>query len=289
MSAVDDAVGRAAEVARRRFAAWQGDVFAGLALPRAELLADAPAGDVERAMVLDAYLRLLAEGVGQGYVGPAPESSEAEPAGLLQRLLLDVLPPRLARLSAQHALSLLARAWNIGEGVERSPRWMSRMASALIADPIDADRLEEQVATALAPLLDQPARRARFAGPFVVRVLDLRPTLDAFLPGAMHVATPALVCVHDRRRAGVHLPVVLLPGDPPRALAPAPCPGIADGAGAGAPRPALAFAPERLTIERSMVELPTVADLHSIVALEAGFVVVAALDSQRLWIAEAAA
>jgi hypothetical protein len=288
---------------RRRFADWSPEPFAQVVATAGAALAsaipDGPQGD----LVLDAYLRLVAEALRLGYVDPAScadlESGSPPTLNLLGRCLLDVVPRRLAAYGAEKRLGILARAWNVGEGLLRQPPWMARIANALLHDLDDLDHLAQSVTGTLEPLLTEP-RHSSFAGPFSVQVVDLRDLDDEFLPGTMHVAAPYVLCVHDRLRRDTHGAVALSAGGTCRSLGTTPC--LADRAIVGGkapdepsrPHPSDAHTIEvrvvqgRATVAGRKLALPTVHTEHAHVVVPSGFLAVSAVDSQRLWIVESA-
>ena len=97
----------------------------------------------------------------------------------------------------------------------------------------------------------------------------------------MHLAAPAVVCVHDRR-AAVQLGVLLRPQRNGGALllGATPCLGIGDGA-AGVP------VPEKATAQ--VAAAAGLSDEQARIATRGGFVLLSSPLSQRLWAVEAAA
>src|SRR2546421_535476 len=87
------------------------------------------------------------------------------------------------------------------DGPQREPVWVDRYVLACAGQLRRLADLEPFLVQVLEPAL-LPAATAHWQGPFQVGVLDGRRLLDEFLPGEMHLAAPAVLCVHDRRLAG---------------------------------------------------------------------------------------
>lgn len=140
----------------------------------------------------------------------------------------------------------------------------------------------EFLVEALGPAL-APAEPAAWSGPFAVAVLDARPVLEDFLPGEMYLAAPRVVCVADRRDPAHHVGLLLGHGGGSRLLGPSPplSPYVEEG-----PPPAATVSAGLARVGSHRVELPMLGEAHRVATALAGFVVVSAVDSQRLWIVE---
>jgi hypothetical protein len=273
---------------RGRFAEWDDEPFAAVAVGPGAALAAALGGEPGGDRVVDGYLRLVAEALRLRYLDRASCAGAGPPTDLLARCLLDVLPRRLPAYPAERRLPLLARTWNLGEGLLRQSPWIARLASALVTDADDLERLDEALAFALAPLMAAP-RPSAFVGPFEVGMLDLGEVDDEFLPGAMHAAAPFVVCVHDRMRDGLQVAVVLARPGASRTLGASPCLAPDRGADDGGRIDVdVRLGDSRVNIAGQTVALPTVHGAHSQLLLASGFLAVTAVDSQRLWIVESA-
>jgi hypothetical protein len=274
---------------RRRHADCALEAFAQVVTTRGVVLA-AGLGDVpDSDRVIDAYLRLVAEALQLGYLDRATcarlEDGPAPPTNLLAHCLLEVIPQRLPACAADRQLGLLAQIWNLGEGLLRQPPWMARIASALLPEVDNLEHLGPALAEKLEPLLSPP-RSSSFAGPFAVQMLDLREVDDDFLPGAMHAATPTVICVHDRVRRGRYGAVALAARGGCRSLGTTPC--LADEPAEIRDPIDVQIGDGRARIASHDVALPTVHAESAHLTLASGFVVVSAVDSQRLWIVESA-
>ncbi len=277
---------RGAEGARR-FARWDDalyrDLCEGPARRLWKRLAQRPGG----AAVLDAYLAFAVEAIGLGYIDRAGfDALTGEDGGAAPNLIalfwIKKIPRKLARLDPEAQIALLARTWNLGEGLLGEAPWLNRYVTAALhgIDPL-AD-LEAELTRVLEPALAVRAPSA-FGGPFAVTTLDASDLDDRFLPGEMHLAAPAVLCVHDRRRPGVSAGVFLRPGGESGFLSLARCLGRSGGE-QGVPEVELLA--NRVRIGDKSVALPLLGRGHLAIAARAGFCVASAVDSQRLWVVE---
>lgn len=227
--------------------------------------------------VLRSYLRLLAEAVGMGCAVRDPSGAHAN---LLSLLFAELVPMLLPAVAAERRPRALADAWNLGEGLLAEPAWMNRYAAALCGRLASLDELAEHLAAVLAPAL-APRPPSGWRGPSTVRVLDARAVRDDFLPGAMHLAAPSVVCVHDRRAPRSQLGLFLDYAGRSSLLGPTPCLGANLREG---PLPPVAFAHNAVEIAGRAVPLPWLRAPHDTLVTAAGFVLASAADSQRLWV-----
>lgn len=226
--------------------------------------------------LLRSYLSLLAEVVAMGCARTTAGSHDS----LLSLLIVDLAPARLAALPQPHRPHALAEAWNLGEGLLREPRWMNRYAAARCVSLTDLGALRAQLAAVLDPVL-APRPPARWSGPLSATTLDPRPAHDGFLPGAMHLAAPAVVCVHDRRREGDHLGVFLERGGESHLLGATPC--LGDNLSEGS-SPPVSLDGDTLSVGPLSARVPFLRSPHERLATSTGFVLLSAVDSQRLWV-----
>jgi hypothetical protein len=229
--------------------------------------------------VLRSYLRLVAEAVGMGCL---VEDDQGRQRDLLSELLAVQVPARIAEVAPERRTACLAMLWNLGEGLLQEPAWLNRFAMAFAGDAPDLLAMPGHLAAVLEPVLVPPPP-SQWAGPCALCVLDPRPVADGFLPGAMHLAAPAVVCVHDRRRPDTQLGVLLAHGGKSRVLGATPCLGVTVHEGA---RPAVMFAPGRLAIGAHQVALGWLREPLEKLVTATGFVLASAIDSQRLWVVD---
>jgi hypothetical protein len=282
------AVAAAARDASARHARWDAPTFAALVEGPARTLWESVRGQPLAAQTLAGYLSLLREAVAAGYVrGTAwagPTSAGAAPAwrSCLEYCLVSAVPDALPRVAPEGRVELLAKVWNLGEGLLREPAWVDRYVVSRLGELGGLSGIEEFLVTVLEPVLE-PAPPAQWRGPFRATVLDLRPSVDDLLPGRMTLAAPTLLTVQDRTRPTLFVNVLLRREGRSQAL----------GASGGLPPyeqaarlPPVEFARDRVTVAGHPVPLPLLDHVHEHLVVPAGFVVASALDSQRLWIVE---
>jgi hypothetical protein len=276
-------VRQAADAGPRQSSGWDArlfDAYGRTVLPA--LWQRLPASLPEdRERTFASVLALVHEGIGQGHLTSEPE---AAPTNLLEFCVRDWLPGTLAELSPAEHVPLLARVWNVAEGLLGEPAWVNAYVMARVGELASGANLEAFLVETLRPLME-PAPPARWEGPYRVTLLSLRAADDEFLPGEMHLAAPAVLIVEDRRRparVGVHLrregrSAVLGTFGATRPFSEEPVPvSIAwDGGsvGVGADKVGLPFFPGPFRWS----------------AARAGYLVASAVDSQKLWIVESAA
>lgn len=271
----------------RRFSRWDRELFRAIVFGPGQRLAVAIDGSADAAPLFLGWLKLVEEAVGLGYVRPgilaSPDKLALAPENLLELLLLDLLPGKLAGCPPQGRVALMAKAWNLGEGLLSEPPWLNLVvASAMsnVTSLLDMEgRLLRILETALAP-----RAKSSFQGPYAVRTLDLRDVDGAFLPGRMHFAEPALVCIHDRKRPDVAAGVLLGARSAPSLAFRSPC--LAEKTKADPGLPTVSLTQAGLCVGDARVPLPMWTRGHAVVASRAGLIVASALDSQRIWIAE---
>lgn len=283
--AFESAVKRRGDEGARRFAKWDAALYRDLCDGPAKRLWQRLAAKPKGAAVLDAYLTLAVEAIGLGHIDRAGFDGLArgrEAANLIALLWLGTIPDRALDGKPEVQIDRLVKAWNAGEGLLGASPWLNRYATASLHDLSSIDQLEAELVRVLEPALVAPAPSS-FRGPFAVSTLDATQLDDRFLPGDMHLAAPAVLCVHDRKRAGVFAGVLLRPRGESSLLPLTPCLGAGpaeDGV------PAIALQKGRVRIGDSRVALPLLERAHRAVVARAGFCVVSAVDSQRLWIVE---
>jgi hypothetical protein len=200
--------------ARRRFVRWDAKLWRAIVDGPARAL-DGPAQD--------AYLRLAAEAVGLGYLFPAATGRD----GFFNLAFLELVPALLPRLTPARQAEVLAALWNLGENLESAAPWLGRIFTRVCRGLTSLESLEEVVAAVERQALGAPEAPA--AGEEWV---DLAAEDRRFLPGALHFVAPAVLCVHDRGRAGVSLGVWL--AAPPLVLGSMGCGEAPERAGADA-------------------------------------------------------
>ena len=265
----------------RKFSRWDAAVFDAVASGPAVALAERLAGQPNTDAILGGYLRLVQQGVGSGVL----KRAEAGPAGwssFLERLLVEMIPVRLPEIAPERRLKVLVDAWNLGEGLLREPAWVDRYVNACANALPRLDVLEDFLVRTLGPVLT-PAPPAAWTGLMKITTIDLRAAHDEFLPGRLHLAAPTVLCIEDRRRAGLQIGVFLRHKQKSEAL------GIVSGLGEyeeADTLPLVTFTDGKAKIGTRVAEVPTLRKCHAYAVARAGFVVACAVDSQRLWVIE---
>lgn len=247
-------------------------------------LAAAIAGSDGAPALLRSYARLVAEAIGAGLLDHARVDAQTGgdgPRDLLAWGLVRAAPTLLPKCDPARRPHHLAALWNLGEGILREPPWLNTYASTFVPAVTDLDALPAYLTALLDPVV-RARPTARWKGPFTAAVADPRALLDAFLPGALHLAAPSVVCLHDRRDA-THLALLFAAGTPARLFGPVPCLGHGHR---DASAPPASVAPNALTVDGAAIALEHLRDPHTFVVSSGGFAVVTAVDSQRLWIVE---
>jgi len=278
----DGIVKDAVREAPRRYAQWDDGVFQMVALPAIARMARSCGADGEASRRLMAgYVAAMVEGVGLGYI-PAPLGEDEVWPNLLSYLLVRVVPWALPRSTKGDRLQTLAELWNLGEGLLAEPMWVNRYVVARAEGLWELDCLADWLVGVLEPVLTPPPPPS-WAGPFGVKRLDLGETDDHFLPGAMHLAAPSLLCVQHREQEDTFVSILLRRGGETSVIGETPDLGRYAQAEGAAEVEAVAGG---LRIGAAAVELTHVGVVAELVVASAGFVVVSAEDSQLLWVVE---
>ncbi|MGB1276897.1 MAG: hypothetical protein ACPG77_14220 [Nannocystaceae bacterium] len=253
---------------------WDPHAFDTLVESAATLLWDALGGDgCAPADALEAYLRLSQEALAVGVW------SDPSAVGFFGRLWFRLVPKHAGSVPRVSLLRRLVELWNLGEGVHNEGRWLDLAVGQRMPPIEELSRVEPNLDQVLEELFRLGADPKWKRNPH--RVLDLRPTCDRFLPGRMHQLAPRIVCVHDRREDDLCVGLSLAPGSS-TLLGRIDCgPTFED------PR----SAPEITLINQCVVKIggkatlaPFLGNLHTSLTVPAGFVIVSASDSQRLWV-----
>lgn len=265
----------------RNFSRWDRAVFDAVAGGPATALAERLAKQPDAGAALDGYLRLVQQGVGSGVVKQAQPGAGGW-SSFLERLLVELIPARLPEVAPERRLKVLVDAWNLGEGLLREPAWVDRYVNACANALPRLDALEDFLVRTLGPVLT-PAPPAAWSGLLKITTLDLRAAHDEFLPGKVRLAAPTVVCVEDRRRAGLQVGVFLRHKQKSETL------GVVSGLGEYEEPdtlPFATFADGKVKVGSRVAEVPALRKCHAHVVARAGFVVACAADSQRLWVIE---
>lgn len=277
MSTIDALAVRVADDAAARFAHFDHQRFAHFVVSATKMNETLPALGPGSVGLVEDLLLLAAEAVGTHKAGSA-----ARPT-LLGVLLGEIVPFQLVTASSTAAAAtLLARAWNIGEGVLAGPAFVDPyLVAAFRTVAVDLKTLRGDVVAALERVLT--VERAPSWSHFSTHVLDLSTVRPDFLPGTLHAAAPGLLCVHDRHEPEAAAVVAVERGGQSRIVGPSPCLGDPwDAAGL----PDVDAGDGIVLVGEVAVRAPTLLRSYWSACLPRGFVCVSAVDSQRVWLLE---
>lgn len=263
--------------ARARFASFDAERFARFVVCGNGMQETASSLPGDTIGLQPSYLRLCAEAVGLNLLGTTTTPS------LLDLLFTEVVPNQLITAkSAEGALHLMARAWNIGENVGRAARWIDPYLAATFRTlALDINELGEAIAQALEKVttVETPPLWQTFS----TSTLDLSTTRASFLPGTLHAVAPGLLCVHDRHVEDASIVVAVDHGGRSRVVGSAACLGDElDATGL----PDVDAGDGVALVGKVMVQVPTLRRSFWSACVPRGFVAITAVDSQRLWLLE---
>lgn len=278
----------------RRFSRWDGALFEAIVVGPGKRLAAGLDGSESSLRAFEAWLGLVVEAIGLGYlrpgvVGEGDTPRARRPENLVEWLFVDMLPESLPAAPIEARMGLLAKAWNLGEGLFGEPPWLNLCVASAMAAPSASTSpgarfdLEGRLLRILDAAL-APRARSTWKGPFAVRTIDLCEVESAFLPGRVHFGAPTLVCVHDRKRPDLSAGVLLGARGAPNLAFRSPC--LAHEVEADPSLPTVTLGQGVVYVSDTKVPLPHWKRGHSVAASRAGLVVATALDSQRLWLVE---
>lgn len=270
---------------QRRFGDWNDAAFdAYLAGPTKTLqmmLQWEDKQDPDRASVAN-YLQLVYEGIGAGWLDTIERG--VPPTTFLAHCLGTVVPNQLRNVSRPLRSEALRNVWNLGEGLAREPQWLNQYAITRTEWTTDLCALDQHLADILTPVLSpQPA--ATWQGMLQLKVLNLREMDDAFVPGKMYLASPAVLCVENRMSPENTLAVLLQKAGTSTVL----------GSVGRLPEhvesfslPSIDAQADAILVDGRRIDAPLIVSPRQTLCVAAGFVVVSADDSQRLWVVESA-
>ncbi len=184
--------------ARRRYvrfdAAFWREVIEGPLVELTESLAGEPAAQSRR--LAEAYLRLCAAGIGQGYFF----SSQAGARNFFSMAFGSLLPRRLAEVSREKRPEVLAQCFNLAENLERSPGWLRQIFLRLCSRLSSLEGLEALVSDVARRVFEPPARK--LGETFTAKWLHLAEDDLRFLPGRIEFVAPTVLRIFDRHQDG---------------------------------------------------------------------------------------
>ena len=264
----------------RRFANWNNEAF--------DSYIQGPLSNMKRALelsdhiTLNNYLRLVFEGVGAGWLKTT--NWDTPSPTFLAHCLARLVPYQIANVPKGQRSDVLRDVWNLGEGIAHEPQWLNQYAISQTDWSTEIISLQEHLKSILEPVLSHP-KDANWNGKFNLNVIDLRKVSDGFLPGRMFLASPAVLCVENEFDSEETIGILLQHSQASKVL------GVVgklpEHIESFAP-PSVALSPNAITINGTSVSAPLISSPSKSLCAAIGFVVVAAEDSQRLWLVEAA-
>lgn len=285
MSEFDDLVAGLQVEGARAYSTWNPQSFSFFAEQRVPilerlLLAKQPrATEAERLATIKGFLQVVAEGIGQGWIKETPHLKQNT---LLEYLLWVTVPLRLPELPLAEQLPTLARIWNLCEGLSQQPAWVERFVLSHRLNTIRLEKLEQFLIATLEPIFT-PQRTIRWQGRWQTSVISPRYCDDEFLPGRMTLIAPMVVQIEDRERS-LSMGVMLRPEGKSSVFGPIPCsfetiPPIKSP-------PKVTLNAGKVEVAGRNVDVPRLESVHSWTISETGYLVMSAIDSQRLWVLE---
>lgn len=265
------------DAAPRLYSRWSPKAWRLVCQGPATRLWEALADSGDGHAALEEYLFLAREAVGMQYLAatkPEDLAPGAPAHGFLAVVICETLPRLLPRVAGQERARVLAQLWNVGERLIGKPVWLDRYLAARLVELDDLARFPEFLARIVEEGLDEQAP-ATWEGATRIAIVDPTAFDRAFLPGEMHLATPSVACVHDRRNDERHIALMLRKGKSV-CLGLTPCLGRESRPGAQAPEKFFARA-------LAATGLP---DRFQRLSARAGFAIFASELSQRMWIVE---
>lgn len=270
----------------QKFAAWNASVFdAYLAESLGNLQLHLSWEEKKESSVdLDTrlnFVRLVYEAVGAGWLTSA--DPDAPPTTFLAHCI-SLLSYRISNIPRADRGRIMQLIWNLGEGMAQQPQWLNQYAIARTDWSTKLAQLDQHLETILAPVLT-PLPAADWQSQFRVSVLDFRRESESFLPGRVYLAAPALLCVEDRLNE-METQAVLLAKDGESILLGSV--GKLDEYQESFSQPLIKTDVDFITVNGHKVDTPFLHTPMTPVCVAAGFIAIAATDSQRIWLVEAA-
>ena len=272
------------ESAPRIYSRWSAKAWRLACEGPATKLWDAIAGQHGAETALEDYLLLLREAVGLQYLSASvPEDLEPgrDAKTVLAEALVDVVPRLLPALPPEQRAHALAQVWNVGEKLIAKPVWLNRYLAARVRELDSLASFEAFLERAISEGLDE-GTPSTWAGPWVGAMVDCSVADASFLPGKMHLATPSIVCVHDRRHKTRHVALLLRAQAKGGSLCLGATPCLQEAGGAVAHKLSM-------KLEAAVVSAAGVEDATEMIASRTGFVALASTLSQRIRVVESRA
>jgi hypothetical protein len=282
-SQLQRAISDCRDAGQRVYAGWDDKLFQRLCSGPVEYFWEKTDHDLPGS---EAYLSALAEGMGRGYITQSADprnyhvySTYIKWQSLLEFWLVLRVPLEFPQFKPALRPATLAKVWNLGENILRDKPWIDPYLLKLsVESPAGLLDVERQFSVWLEPVL-KPGVSAKWEPPFIVQIIDGRTIRDDFIPGEMHLSTPSLVCIRDRRLPDFFGGVFLHDGNQ-RVIA-----HHRDlGASTAEPQVDVEVGESQVKIKGHAVQLPNLGRIHSRLMSANGVAVFTAVDSQRIWL-----
>ena len=237
----------------------------------------------------ESYLSLLVEGIGRGYIAQTADPAHYEYfatqlswKSVLEFWMVMEIPFQISRIPVAMRSSTMAKTWNLGENMLRDRPWIEPFVrQQVIKQCPPLQEIENHLSNWLAPLF-QPPQPSNWNAPFNVTVVDCCSVHDDFLPGEIKLSRPMIATVKDRRLESTFAGLFLHQSD---------CVPVLYHSDPGdytqSALPEVHFEPERMALNGHKIALPFLNSVQSHLVCECGVVLVAAVDSQRVWMIRA--
>jgi|GEM_PF-1360192 len=280
----------------QHFAGWNASLFSTLCkeavIPFWEKIkGKSTRKGVSPQKLLATYMRLLQEAVGCEYIEPKGSFRELCQQNFLTYCFCQLLPENVPSDLKKHQ-ELIVQLWNICENLLSEPVWMERYIVSQQEQCTQPQKIKDFLQKILQPVMTSE-KPASWQGPFFVSTLDIRDVAPQFIPGKMYLINPRVLCIQDRRHPEVYMGVLLQhkrkKRDDCQCLLMGPTTYLGKEQGA---EPSLfpTFAPGKVELfsktTTHTIDLPYLEEHHSYAISAQGFLVVSAVDSQKLWIVE---
>ena len=287
-------INRVKELGQKQYAHWDNELFMDICKGAAQLCWNSIRKQSNRDKVFAAYMELIREGIGCAYITQSLSSGHYKYLiknqktlnkflgitwkSFLEYCLIKEMPLTISQVPAQQQLDLMVKVWNLGENIRQETPWKGLYILSRAEELPTLTKIEKFLVDTMAPLLRPPAP-ARWQPPFRVSIIDGCDIHDDFLPGDMHQVAPSVICVHDRRLAGVY-GGIFMNNEPNTLLLHNQCLGHSQNDDCNI---ALEFEHSSVKIQSHRVDLTRLGEHHSHLLCSGGQLLVSAIDSQRIW------
>ncbi len=226
------------------------------------------------------FVQLLYEGVGAGWLTSAEHDSHST----FLAHCVSLLTFQLSEIERQERARVLELVWNLGEGLAQEPQWLNQYAIARTDYTTEMNLLDQHLENILTPVLT-PLPPATWQSGFGLSILNFHSHNERFLPGRVYLAAPAILCIEDRLNAADTQAVLLAKNGQSMILSSV---GKLDEYRESFTPPVIKADADSITVNGQVIATPLLNTPVTPLCIASGFIAVTALDSQRLWLVEAA-